>query len=140
MVGEDCVIASVVLVDGARIGDRCRLQHAAALGPGAWLGCDVFIGPHVIICNDMFPQAGKTGFDIDSLRDKKCVVIADGASVGAHAVILPGVTIGAGAVIAAAVAVDRDVPADHLFRRDGRIVPIDPERALNRMRLVRPPS
>jgi acetyltransferase-like isoleucine patch superfamily enzyme len=61
---------------------------------------------------------------LNRLRGENCVVVKDGASIGAHAVVLPGVTIGAGAMIGAGATVDRSVPDGHLLRRDGEIVPI----------------
>lgn len=135
-VGEDCTIASGVLVDAATIGDRCIVSHGAAIEPGVLIGDDVFIGPGVIFCNDYWPRVSKDGFDMALILNGEIIVTAveDGASVGAGVVILPGVTIGAGAMIAAGSVVHRDVPACHLHKRGGSIVPIDQTRPVRRVR------
>lgn len=138
-IGEECRIASCSIIDGSTIGDRCIVSHGAFIDPGMVLGNDVFVGPCVALANDFWPRTDKAGwFDINDLTAGGIVVtrIESGASIGANAVILPGLTIGAGAMIAAGAVVDRNVPALTLFRRDGRILPIDPARAPNRMRQV----
>jgi acetyltransferase-like isoleucine patch superfamily enzyme len=92
------------------------------MGPGFLIGNDVFIGPNVTVCNDMWPAVNKNGFDIAALQSGKWVVIIDdGACIGANAVVLPGVHIGPGAVIAAGAVVSRSVPPNRLYRRDGTI-------------------
>ena len=60
--------------------------------------------------------------------------IEDGASLGAGVVVLPGIVIGNDAMIAAGAVVTQNVPASHLYKRDGSMVPIDPERKVERMR------
>lgn len=139
-VGSDCSIAAGAIVDGSRIGDRCIISHCAFIDPGMVIGNDVFIGPFVALCNDAWPRTDKTGwFNMDDLTSGKAVVtwIEDGASVGAHATVLPGLVIGAGAMISAGAVVDKDVPALHLFKRDGTMVVIDPARLVRRMRRAR---
>lgn len=136
VVGEYCNIASCAIVDGAVVGDRCIISHSAFIDPGIAIGNDVFIGPHVSLCNDYWPRVSKDGwFDVQKLIDREIIVttIEDGASIGANAVLMPGLTIGARAMIAAGATVTRSVPADFLCRRDGSLVPID--REPNRMRV-----
>jgi len=95
------------------------------MGPGFEIGDDVFIGPNVTVCNDRWPRACKTGFDLARLQaDYVTVRIGNWTSVGANAVILPGVTLGKRVMVAAGAVVDRDIPADHLFKRDGSMQPI----------------
>lgn len=139
IVGADCKIASNAIVDGCRLGDRCLVSHGAFLDPGIRIGSDVFIGPHVALCNDIWPRVDKAGwFDMDKLISGEVIVteIHDGASIGANAVLLPGVTIGGGAMIAAGAVVLRDVPSMHLWSRDGLISPIDSARIPDRRRAV----
>lgn len=123
-IGADCNIASGCCIDGSEIGDGCVIAHNLAMGPGFRLGSRVFIGPQVTFCNDAWPRATKDGFDA-ALFDgtRHAVIVEDGASIGANAVILPGVRIGAGAMVAAGSVVRRDVPAGHLWREDGLIRP-----------------
>ena len=87
--GEDCVIGSCAIVDGATVGDRCHIGHGAQVHPGAVIGSDVFLGPGAVICNDAWPRAHKRGFDAPGVA-----VIDDHASIGANAVVLAGLTIG----------------------------------------------
>lgn len=138
-VGEDCRIAAGACVDGSRVGNRSIVSHCAFIDPGMLIGDDVFVGPFVALCNDPWPRADKEGwFDIDELvRGEKVVThIDNGASLGAHVTVLPGLRIGANAMVAAGAVVTADVPADHLYYRDGRIVLIDPERPINRQRFL----
>ena len=136
-IGADCTVATSALIDGATIGNRCKIQHCAAVGPGIILHNDVFVGPFAMFCNDTWPSIDKDGFDMDALLSGEwTVVVRDGASIGAHATILPGVTIGAGATIAAGVVVRCDVPDRHLFGPDGLIVPLDPDRPRKRMKFA----
>lgn len=135
-IGEDCNIAAGAIVDGSRIGDRCIVSHCAFIDPGMVIGNDVFIGPFVAMCNDAWPRADKIGFDMEEFISGRFVttVIESGASIGAHATILPGMVIGAEAMVAAAACVTCNVPPKHVYHRDGKIVPIDPRRPAHRMR------
>lgn len=126
-IGEDCNIASCAIIDRAVVGDRCIVGHGSSLHPGTYIGNDVFIGPAVTFCNDRWPRVPKDGFDIEwLLAGGVSIMVKDEASIGAGSVILPGVVIGSGAMIAAGAVVDRSVPACCLFKRNGKIVPIDP--------------
>lgn len=135
-IGENCRIAAGAIVDGSRIGNNCIISHCAFIDPGMVIGDNVFIGPFVAMCNDAWPRVSKNGFDIDALINGEFIttVIGDGASIGAHAVILPGRIIGAGSMVAAGAVVTADVPDNHVYHRDGKIVPIDPRRPARRMR------
>lgn len=135
-IGEDCSIAAGAIVDGSIIGHRTIVSHSAFIDPGMVIGSDVFIGPFVALCNDAWPRAHKEGFDMDALISGEFVTtrIEDGASIGAHAVVLPGVIIGSEAMVAAGAVVSCNVPDGHVYHRDGRIVAIDPKRPARRMR------
>ncbi len=137
-VGEYCRIAANAIIDGACVGDRCSISHGAFVGPGIWLGDDVFIGPHVTLCNDAWPRTSKENFDLDKMLSGDFITtrIESGASVGANTAVMPGLVIGRRAMIAAGSIVDRSVPPDCLFKRDGEIVKIDHERFHTRMREV----
>lgn len=135
-IGEDCSIATCAIVDGAVLGNRVIVSHGAFIDPGIMIGSDVFIGPHVDLCNDAWPRVEKEGFDIAALISGDLVTtrIEDGASLGAGVIVLPGIIVGAGAMIAAGSVVECSVPAAHLHKRNGMVVPIDPARSVKRMR------
>lgn len=132
-IGDDCSIASCAIIDGSELGHRVIVSHGAFIDPGMAIGDDVFIGPHVCLCNDYWPRVTKEGwFVIQDLISGDVVVtrIADGASIGAGAIVMPGVSIGKRAMIAAGAVVTGDVPDCQLYRRDGTYHPIryEPER------------
>ena len=136
MVGDDCSIASCAIIDGAVVENGSIVSHGAFIDPGIVIGSECFIGPHVSLCNDAWPRADKTGFDMAALISGEFVTtrIEAGASLGAGVIVLPGIVVGAGAMVAAGAVVDKNVPACHLYKRDGSMVPIDPARIVRRMR------
>lgn len=142
VLGRDCVVWPLAMLDGALFGDRCKIASGVAMGPGFRVGDDVFIGPNTVFANDMWPEADGEGFDEARLRagQDRAVIVGRGASIGANAVILPGVRIGEGAVVAAGAVVDRDVPAGRLWRRNGYVCEIPADRRAKRMRWARPDS
>lgn len=136
VVGKDCVIGPCALVDASRLGDGCRIGHGASINPGMWLGDDVFVGPGAVFCNDVWPEVDKAGFDFDAILSGalSAVIVENGASIGAGAIILPGVRIGSGALVAAGAVVSRDVPRGQVWTRSGETIDIPPNRRERRMR------
>jgi len=112
VLGADCIVGrGAYIEDGVVLGDRVKVQTNALLFKPAQIGNDVFIGPAVVLTNDRYPRAstpdGRQKRDADWTAEG--VIIEDGASIGARAVILPGVHIGRFAMIAAGSVVTRDV-------------------------------
>jgi UDP-2-acetamido-3-amino-2,3-dideoxy-glucuronate N-acetyltransferase len=72
----------------------------------------VFIGPAVVLTNDLYPRS----VDVDGALkrpgdwDALGVTIREGAAIGARAVIIAGRTIGRWALVAAGATVTKDVP------------------------------
>ncbi|MDX3971158.1 MAG: DapH/DapD/GlmU-related protein [Bradyrhizobium sp.] len=131
-IGADCSVGGCAIVDAAIVGDRCLIGHGAQLHPGTRLCNDVFVGPGVIACNDRWPRVGKDGFDAGALLDRRLltVLISDGVSIGAGAIILPGVLIGANSVVAAGAVVTHSMPPCSLWKRKGGWVPLSARRPL----------
>lgn len=121
VLGEDCNVGAGVVLSGPRLGNRCKVSSGVVMGPGFLIGDDVFLGPNVVLANDMWPFASTDGYDDAALRsgEKWAVIVEDGACIGANAVILPGVRIGKGAVVAAGAVVESDVPPGSVYRRNG---------------------
>jgi UDP-2-acetamido-3-amino-2,3-dideoxy-glucuronate N-acetyltransferase len=113
ILGRSCIVGRGAYIGpGVVIGDNVKLQNYALVYEPAWLGDEVFIGPAAVLTNDPYPRSvGPTG----ALKragdwDARGVVVHDGASIGARAVILPGIDIGRCALVAAGAVVTRDVP------------------------------
>lgn len=138
--GARCSVAPFALLDGPSIGDDCVISMHVAMGAGFVLEDHVFVGPNVVFANDAFPRASKDGWEYEALSrgDKPAgcvaVYVESGASIGANAVILPGVRLGRDCMVAAGAVCGRDLPAGHLFKRDGSIVPINTAWTKRRMR------
>ncbi|HJT37477.1 MAG TPA: acyltransferase [Actinomycetota bacterium] len=114
-VGSGCVIGKGVYVGaGVSIGDNCKIQNYALVFEGAEVGAGVFIGPAAILANDRFPRAVNPDGSLKSADDWHLghVAIADGASIGAGAILIPDLTIGRWALVGSGAVVTRDVP-DH---------------------------
>lgn len=111
--GSECIVGRGAYVGpGVVIGDQVKLQNYALVYEPARLEDQVFIGPAVILTNDVFPRATDISGKLKRPADWEAlgVVIRHGASVGARAVVLPGVVIGRWALVAAGAVVTRDVP------------------------------
>jgi UDP-2-acetamido-3-amino-2,3-dideoxy-glucuronate N-acetyltransferase len=111
--GRDCIIGRGAYVGpGVIIGDRVKLQNYALVYEPARLEDEVFIGPAVVLTNDVYPRSTdvtgklKRPAEWDALG----VVVRRGASLGARSVILAGVEIGRWALVAAGAVVTRDIP------------------------------
>ena len=137
--GEDCVVWPFAMIDGAQIGDRCKIASGVVMGAGFKLGDDVFVGPNVTFANDMWPEANPEGFDDAALREggKFVIVVENGVSIGAGAVILPGTYLRTGCLIAAGAVVQGVVPENMVHRKTGYQGAIPPGRRRMRMHYVR---
>ena len=103
-IGKNCKIESFVYIEeGVVIGDRCKIKPNVFIPTGVRMEDDVFIGPNATFTNDKYPR---------SAGDWKLLEtwIGKGASIGAHAVILPGVRVGSNSIVGAGAVVTKDVP------------------------------
>ena len=107
VIGEDCNICDGVFVENdVRVGDRVTVKCGVQLWDGVTLADDVFVGPNVTFTNDPYPRSRQYPAEFPR------TVVAQGASLGGGAVILPGVRIGRGAMVGAGAVVTKDVPAN----------------------------
>jgi len=139
VMGRDCSVSPFAMLDGSVYGDRVVVSGGVTCGAGFKVGNDVFLGPSCCLANDMWPASSKDGYDDATLRggERFAVIVEDGATIGALAVVLPGVRVGRGAIVAAGAVVDRDVPDGFLWRRNGYLAPVPVERNAKRMRWAR---
>jgi acetyltransferase-like isoleucine patch superfamily enzyme len=102
-IGKGCKVAAFVEIQrGVVIGDRCKIEAYAFIPSGVTIEDEVFIGPHVVLTNDLHPRA-VGDWEVTPTLIKK------GASIGAGAVVVCGVTIGEGAMVGAGAVVTKDV-------------------------------
>jgi acetyltransferase-like isoleucine patch superfamily enzyme len=111
--GRGCIVGRGAYVGpGVVIGDNVKLQNYALVYEPARLEDNVFIGPAVVLTNDLYPRSvdadGKLKRAAD--WDASGVIVREGASLGARVVVIPGCTIGRWALVAAGAVVTRDVP------------------------------
>src|SRR5580700_11180074 len=111
--GRGCIVGRGAYVGpGVVIGDNVKLQNYALVYEPARLGDGVFIGPAVVLTNDMYPRSTDPGGKVKRPDDwdAQGVVVREGASLGARAVVVAGCVIGRWALVAAGAVVTRDVP------------------------------
>jgi len=111
--GRGCIVGRGAYVGpGVVIGDNVKIQNYALVYEPARLGDGVFVGPAAVLTNDVYPRSVSVTGDLKRPGDwgARGVVVREGASIGAHAVIVAGVQIGRWALVAAGAVVNRDVP------------------------------
>jgi acetyltransferase-like isoleucine patch superfamily enzyme len=115
VLGRNCILGKGAYVDfDVKIGDNVKIQNRASVYHGVTLESGVFVGPHVIFTNDKMPRAINPDGSLKSDDDWELghILVKEGASIGAGAIIVTGVTIGRFAMIGAGAVVTKDVP-DH---------------------------
>ena len=116
-IGTNCVIGRGSYVGpGVLIGNNVKIQNLALIYDPATIHDNAFLGPGVILTNDVYPRSTNPDGELkDSTQWKpQGVVVGEGASIGARSVVLAGVTIGAWSLIGAGSVVIRDVPPHSL--------------------------
>lgn len=103
--GAGCILGKDVYIDrDVSIGNGVKIQNSVSVYQGVTVEDEVFIGPHVVFTNDLYPRADCAHWQVVP------TVVKRGASIGANATIVCGVTIGEGAMVGAGAVVTRDVP------------------------------
>lgn len=113
VIGDGSIIGAGVYVGaGVRLGRNCKIQNNALLYEGVELEDGVFVGPAVCFTNDLIPRAVNPDLSLKSAHDweVRSTRVRQGASAGAHSVVIAGVTIGCWALVGAGSVVTRDVP------------------------------
>ena len=100
---------------GVMIGNNVKLQNYALVYEPARLEDNVFIGPAAVLTNDLYPRSvdlsGKLMRPAD--WDALGVVVREGASLGACAVVVAGRSVGRWALVAAGAVVTAMSPISH---------------------------
>lgn len=139
LVGTNVSVGPYTNLDMCIVGDDTVISMWTSIPPGWEVGKGCFVGPSVILVNDMYPEASKDGFNVDSIyqameHGARIGIIEDGAVIGAQATLMAGITIGRGAMVSAGAMVTTDVPAGKMYTRGGEIVDIPDNRKARRMR------
>ena len=96
-IGADAIIGRDAFIDeGVVLGDRVKVQNGALVYHGVTVGDGVFIGPGAILTNDRTPRALTATGDLARADDWTVTPIhlADGASIGAGAIVVAGCDVG----------------------------------------------
>ena len=112
-IGTECIVGRGAYVGpGVTLGNKVKLQNYALVYEPARVEDEVFIGPGAMLINDVFPRSVAVDGKLKRADDwhAQGVLVREGASVGARAVVLPGRVIGRYALIAAGAVVTTDVP------------------------------
>jgi UDP-2-acetamido-3-amino-2,3-dideoxy-glucuronate N-acetyltransferase len=112
-VGRGCIVGRGAYIGpGVVVGDNVKLQNYALVYEPARLEDSVFIGPAAVLTNDLYPRATDVTGRLKRHDDWEArgVVVREGASLGARAVVVAGVTIGRWAMVAAGAVVTKNVP------------------------------
>lgn len=115
VLGRGCTVGRGAYIgSGVEVGDNSKIQNYALVYEPARLGAGVFIGPAVVLTNDLNPRAVSPDGSSKSADDWEPVgvIVEDGASIGARAVCVAPVRVGRWTMVAAGAVVTRDV-ADH---------------------------
>lgn len=113
VVGQRCNIGRGAYVGpGVRVGANCKVQNYALVYEPAVLEDGVFIGPAVVLTNDLYPRAVNPDGSLKSAHDWDAVgvTVKEGAAIGARSVCIAPVTVGRWATVAAGSVVTSDVP------------------------------
>ena len=111
-IGDDCKIGAFVEIrKGVKIGNKVKIQAFAFIPEGVVIQDEVFVGPHVVFTNDLYPRATNKEGTLKSSGDWKKIftLVRRKASIGANVTILCGITIGEGALIGAGSTVTKNV-------------------------------
>jgi len=90
------------------IGDNVVIKNGVAVWDGVTIEDGAFLGPNVVLTNELWPRAG---FPKGLAR----TLIRRGATIGANATIVTGITLGECCTIGAGSVVTKDVPPHALM-------------------------
>ncbi|MHA1960686.1 MAG: acyltransferase [Candidatus Thorarchaeota archaeon] len=106
-IGRNCMMGKGVYVDAdVTIGDNVKIQNGVSVYQGVTIEDDVFLGPHMVFTNDLYPRAVTDIWEVSNTLVKR------GASVGANAVVICNSVLGEYCMIGSGSVVTKDVP-DH---------------------------
>lgn len=104
-IGEDCNICDYCFIENdVTIGNRVTIKNGISVWDGITIEDDVFLGPHCVLTNDLYPRS--KGYHSENIK----TLIKQGTTIGANATIICGVTLGKYCMVGAGAVVTKDVP------------------------------
>lgn len=111
--GDNVIVGQGVYIGpGVTIGSNIKIQNLAQIYEPAVLHDKCFIGPGVILTNDLRPRSTNEHGILKNEDEwlKSGVIVKQGASIGAGAICIAPVTIGEYSFIGSGTIVTKDVP------------------------------
>lgn len=127
LVGRGCVVGNSTELKNCILFDRVQVPHYnyvgdSILGRGAHLGAGA-ICSNVRTDKQNVVVHGADGADYPTGLRKFGAILGDGADVGCNSVLCPGAVLGPGAQVYPLSRVRGTVPAGHIFKAQGDVVP-----------------
>jgi acetyltransferase-like isoleucine patch superfamily enzyme len=111
-IGNDTIIGKACFIDEfVVIGEGSKIQNGSEIYAPSSIDRGVFVGPHVVLTNDLHPRAMAQDGSTIGAEDWTATgcVIEEGAAIGAGSVIVC-TSVGAWALVGAGSVVTRPVP------------------------------
>lgn len=112
-IGDNCTIGRNVYIDhDVKISSNTKIQNNALIYYQSVIEKGVFIGPAACLINDKYPKSTNTKGKLKTTKDWQPgkIVISEGASIGAGAIILPDTVIGKFSLVGAGSVVTHSTP------------------------------
>jgi UDP-2-acetamido-3-amino-2,3-dideoxy-glucuronate N-acetyltransferase len=105
VIGENCNLCDYTFVENnVVIGNRVTVKNGISIWDGITIEDDVFLGPHCVLTNDLYPRS--KAYHGENVR----TLFKQGATVGANATIVCGNTLGRYCMVGAGAVVTKDIP------------------------------
>lgn len=113
IIGSNTILAERVYIgEDVEVGANVKIQNNVSVYKGVRLEDGVFVGPHVVFTNDVYPRAITPEGRLLQADEWyiKGTLVEYGASLGANSSIKAGVTIGRWALVGMGSVVVKDIP------------------------------
>lgn len=104
-IGLECNICDHCFIENdVKIGNRVTIKNGISIWDGITIEDDVFLGPHCVLTNDLYPRSKVHHSEYIKTLIKK------GATIGANATVICGITLGKYCMVGAGAVVTKNVP------------------------------
>ena len=126
LVGSGCVVGNSTELKNVIIFDSVQVPHYNYVGDSI-LGYKAHLGAGAVCSNVRGDKGIVTVGGAPTGRKKVGAMVGDRAEIGCHTVLNPGAVIGRGARVYPVSSVRGIVPAAHIYKNDGTVIPIKDE-------------